>query len=324
MKKSATLLFFALFGWCKGFAQLPARTSGTAWREGNKISATESPVIRKDRGPMSLFTVALQTPIGDNCNYSAEVSSIERFNTSGVMVAPRGKHISIYQAVGRSFKSLKRTFPSAVLQASNFMIWNEKSFDLVTRQWDLSAQVKMRNGSSFGFLILQRSDKVDESFSLGELEIGDNQYRYHSLSIRYTGRPTMRFVPFIDVTTGTYYMNSDRYSVRVGERVKLTPKLKGFVDVEFSTVSGEVVTHGILTRLKLDYTMNKKISTGLFVVNNTFSEFNGLLAYVQFTTDRHVFRMEYREVRDDYRFVDSTHPFFSSNVLFQYRYTLMN
>jgi hypothetical protein len=324
MRKSTTTFLCFLFGWMSGFAQLPARSTDVTWRQANKVSATESPVIRKDRGPMSLVTVALQTPIRDNWNYSAEVSAIERFNTSGVIVAPRGKHISAYQALVRNFKNTSKAFPSAMVQASNFIIWNEKSFEAVTQQWDLSGRVSMRNGSSFSFLIQQRSDKVDESFSLGELEISSNPYRYHNFSLRYSGRAKSRFVPFVEVTTGSYYMDSDRYSIRVGERVKLTPKLRGFVDVEFSKVSGEVVIHGILTRLKLDYAMSKKISTGIFVVNNTFSEFNGLLAYVQFTADRHVFRMEYREVRDDFRFVESTHPFFSSNVLFQYRYSLVN
>lgn len=303
------------------FAQLPMQTFTTSLNNREKVSAVLFPVIQ-DHSPRSLATVGYSTRIS-GFNYAAEVSTIERFNTSGAAIAPRANHVSAYQSVGHELGSRNNSHARVKLEASNFMIW-DRTFSEVTRQWEVSGRLRFVNGKSIGLSILQRHDRVEDMFSVGRFEVGKGHHLLRNVTMRYSGNSKSRFIPYAEVVTGSYYGSAMRYAVRLGEHFKFTPKLKGFADVEFNRLVGETMAMGYLVRSNLEYTASKKISTGVFVVHNTFSQFNGVLAYAQFTKECHSLKVEYREVRIDFRFVETSHPFFASHVLLQYRYTLMN
>jgi hypothetical protein len=316
------IFFFLATGVTELFAQLPICSATAKVKAGSSVTTHVSPVIRKDIGPMSLATIGYQALVGDRLTFTSEVSTIERFNSSGAAVAGRGHHVSAYHAVERKFNGGRSSFPEIKVHASTFLIWDEHTFSNDTRQWDINGNLTLHNGSSLGLLIQQRHDYVREYFLVGDFAVGIDHHVLRNITLQYAGSTNGRLTPYLEATSGIYYMNADRHSIRIGEHYKLAKKVSGFADVEFTYITGEVTAKGYLTRVKLDYKVNPKINTGLFMVNNTFSHFNGVLAFVRLAKEHHVIQLEYREVRTGFRFVESAHPFFASNVLVQYRYAL--
>jgi hypothetical protein len=324
LNKILSVFFCVICGAVKVYGQLPGYTATAKVKDENFATTTVSPIVRKDKTPASLVTVLYQTPMGRGAHYTAEVSTIERFNTSGAAIADRGNHLSAYQAVDYTIKYPGSSFPEIKVHISNFLIWDMPTFRAMTQQWELCGGLKFSNQSSVDVMFWQRADQVEEPFTLGKVVIGPDEHVLRNITIRYSSKMRGRFRSYIEATKGVYYMRASRHSIRLGEKVKLTPKLSGFVDVEFTQIAGENIVEGYLSRMQLEYKINKELRAGLFAVNNTFSHFNGVLAYVQFTRNHHTFKVEYREVRTDFRFVESTHPFFASHALVQYRFTLMN
>ncbi|MBX2963119.1 MAG: hypothetical protein KF687_11455 [Cyclobacteriaceae bacterium] len=303
-------------------AQLPSSSASVNLSGNESASVVVSPVIWKDRGPTSLLAAAYQISHRNRWKYFTEVSGIERFNTSGVTIPSRGKHISLWQSVGRTIHLESSTFTSIALTASAFLIWDEQTLENVTRQWDVEGSLQLKNGSSLSVSAQQRWDRMKESISLGDCRVRAGDHSMNVIVLRYLAPVRTAFVPYVEAVAGTYYGCANRYSFRVGERFKVSRSVSGFADLEFSHVASEQTATGFMSRLKLDWTATKALSTGFFLLNNSFSHFNGVLTYVQFLQGQHCLRVEYREMRDKWRWVESTHPFFSSHVLVQYSYSL--
>jgi hypothetical protein len=311
-----------LLAWRVTCAQLLVRSSHADLGSEKEVLVTLSPVVREDRGAMSLVTVAYGAPLTQSVSYTVEVSGIERFNTSGVVVAPRGEHISVYQSA--SYKPVHGGAANSplVFTLSGFGIWDEHTLENVTREWDMDTQVTLGDRSIIGFTAVQRTDEISSPIRLGDHTVTPGNHTMRHAMLRYSAPANPRFTPYAEVVAGTYYANTARYSLRAGEHFNLWRRLSGFADAEFSRVEGEKPVHGWMVRVKMDWKINNHFSTGAFVLNNSFKAFNGVLAYVQYARPHHSLRLEYREVRDAWSWEESTHPFFSSHVLVQYRYTV--
>ena len=321
MKNAATILCMLLAVTVPSFAQIPVHSGSANPCEGSAVTMAVSPVVRKDGGTGTLVTAGFSKSTA-RWKYITEVSGVERFNTSGVVVASRGHHISLFQSVRRIVTSGHHNSTSLYVGFSGFLILDERTLENVTRQWDMEGRAKLKNGSTVSVQAIHRWDRIEESFSLGRMQIPADDHTLSLVTVTYAAPRGTRFMPFAELAAGTYYTGAPRYSVRAGERFTLTRTLSGMADLEYSLVNGEQPVTGIMTRLKIDWKINRLASTGLFLLNNSFKDFNGLLVYAEVSKRKHTLRVEYREMRDQWAWVESTHPFFASHVLVQYTFGL--
>jgi hypothetical protein len=313
---------YILLGWGEVCAQLLPRALNLTLPEGGKISGVEAPVVRQNKKATSLISIAITLPINRQVKYSTEIASIERFNDSGVAFISRSNHWLAYQSLAYDFNNRPSSFLKPALVLSSYSFMDNQSFNPVTQHWELIGNLEFINKSSIQILYQYRRDQLFESFSLSKLHIHGDQVTYRSVSLRFNAKPGYQSIPFIETRLGYYYQHSRFYSIRLGNAFSISPRLNGYADIEFSQVRGEVRVQGIVTRLRMDYKINKAFSTGFYMLNNSYGLFNGLLLYLELNKGNHTIRLEYREKRNEFHFTESVHPFFASHLMIQYRYVI--
>jgi hypothetical protein len=320
MIRYTTISMYILLGWGGVFAQLLPRALNLTLPEGGKISGVEAPVVRQNKQATSLLSIAITLPINRQVKYSTEITSIERFNDSGVAFISRSNHWLAYQSLVFELNKRPDSFLKTALALSSYSFMDNQSFKPVTQHWELRGNLEFINKSSIQILYQYRYDQLFESFSLSKLHIQGNLVNYRSVSIRYNVNPGHQSIPFIETRLGYYYQHSRFHSIRLGNTFSISQRLIGYADIEFSQVRGEVRVQGIVSRLKMDYKINKTFSTGFYMLNNSYDRFNGLLIYLELNKNNHTIRLEYREKRNEFHFTESVHPFFASHLMIQYRY----
>lgn len=286
------------------------------------VSATIFPVLREETGAETLVSAHYQAPFHNRFKYDVQVSTIERMYPTGVTFALRDNHTMITQALDKEVALSSRLTPSMKINVSGTIMWDNASGAKVTDAWAFSLSFTMVNKSTVTLRGESRKDDVNEAFEIKDVTIPTGEFLFNTLSVYYTGSSDKRASLYLEGTAGSHY-GHERYTVRVGERWKITDRIEVQGDVEFSRVSNDYLLTGYLTRLKMCWQVNKRVTAGVLGLNNSFLELSAVIGSIQWTRERHSLRVEYRELRDDsFRSVETSHPMFCSHVMIHYRYLI--
>lgn len=303
------------------YAQFPGRTQESKLSEEGNVTVTHLTVLNKEGVADNLVSLAYSVLHRDEWASKVEISSIEKMNSTGVPFALRDHHTWVSQSIEKKIRTDHQHMSEISVQLASVLMWNKYSGEIATQTQSLTTCISFSNKSILEFGFGYRYDKMHDPLEIKSIIIPEGSNSFNTAFFHFKGSSEKKAGLFTEGTVGKHYHLS-RYSLRIGERLRLTSRVELQGDVEISRISGnETTVTGYLVRGKVDWHPIKTVEINMVVLGNSFLGLSAVMGAVTWTHKHHQFKAEYRELRDaSLQYLETSHPLFSSRILLQYRY----